>query len=353
MWLGVVLHATIAYKTDPESGWPSDPSAQFSWLNGVYTFIHSFRMPLFFLVAGYFGRMVITRSGRHYFTKQRVDRILIPFIAGIIILVPLTMMPFHYYRYHYLQGISESDAMNRTLIMLFKWDGIAHLWFLYYLLMFYVASLLASYLPSGFRNSFIYFFKPLLLRISLFHILLISLLVFVIIYLGKAEVPPVYTGLKPKAFHFLYYGLFYLAGWILQIEKNSVPSLSRHGIMLTITGFLLMILLSYNVFANGSLPYLLTYSILTVCFTGGITGIFIKFAASGSVRWRYFSDSAYWVYLVHMGVVAFLQLIFLDSSIPPQLRFPLILVLTFIFCMVTYHYLVRFTVIGRYLHGKR
>ena len=75
MWLGVVLHALIVYKSVPEPNWPHDDSFNSEFLDWLYQYIHVFRMPLFFLVAGFFARLVITRSGIKYFRIQRKKRI--------------------------------------------------------------------------------------------------------------------------------------------------------------------------------------------------------------------------------------------------------------------------------------
>ena len=103
MWLGIVLHSIIAYKSVPEIGWPVDNRFNLGFLDWMYAYIHIFRMPVFFLVAGFFARLVIMRSGINYFVTQRFKRILIPFVIGTILLVPLTMIPFHFYKFFFLQ----------------------------------------------------------------------------------------------------------------------------------------------------------------------------------------------------------------------------------------------------------
>lgn len=351
MWLGVVLHAIIAYKTIPESGWPDDPTMNLGFLDWLYETIHSFRMPLFFLVAGFFARMVIMKSGMPYFIEQRRKRILIPFVLGILVLVPLTMAPFHYHRFHFAQGLSESAAMQKTVQWLVKWDGIAHLWFLYYLLIFYFVCWLAHFLPERWKAGWQQRFEPVMRSLTIPKLAVITVLLFLLTWWQQAAVPPVYTGLKPQIYHFLYYGFFFLLGWIMQVNMNSVLSLSKPGVAVFLTGIALSVVLHFGL-AEGFLYYLL-YAAQTICLTFGITGIFIRYASANSPTWRYYSDASYWVYLFHMGIVAALQVLFLDAPLQPWLKLPLVLLLTFIVCMLSYHFLVRFSIIGNYLHGKR
>src|SRR3954465_13632815 len=91
MWLGIVLHSIIVYKANPEPNWPHDDRIFSGFLEWLYQVIHVFRMPLFFLVAGFFSRLVIMRSGINYFVTQRFKRIVVPFVLGVIIIVPLSL----------------------------------------------------------------------------------------------------------------------------------------------------------------------------------------------------------------------------------------------------------------------
>lgn len=67
--LGIVLHAAHPYLTGLK-GWvtiesPSDTLAV------IWYTIHMFRMPLFFLIAGFFGRMMLEKRGTAGFIKDR------------------------------------------------------------------------------------------------------------------------------------------------------------------------------------------------------------------------------------------------------------------------------------------
>ena len=62
---------------------PSAPRLLSEWL-------HSFRMPLFFLIAGFFGRMMLTRYGTAGFLGRRWRRIGLPLMIGVLTFSPIT-----------------------------------------------------------------------------------------------------------------------------------------------------------------------------------------------------------------------------------------------------------------------
>jgi membrane-bound acyltransferase YfiQ involved in biofilm formation len=84
MLLGIVIHALQAYAMmnfRPGSGLPGG-----IWLA---EFIHAWRMPLFFLISGFFCRMMFHRYGPALYLKRRWQRIGIPLLLGLLTMSPL------------------------------------------------------------------------------------------------------------------------------------------------------------------------------------------------------------------------------------------------------------------------
>ena len=54
----------------------------------LFASIHGFRMPLFVLVSGYFTMMLWRRRGMRALLQQRVQRVLIPCLLGLVTIVP-------------------------------------------------------------------------------------------------------------------------------------------------------------------------------------------------------------------------------------------------------------------------
>ena len=85
MLLGIALHAALAYVG---SGWTVvDPSSS-PVLGAVVAFIHGFRMPLFFVLSGFFTAMLWQRRGARGLARHRAKRILLPLALGCLTIVP-------------------------------------------------------------------------------------------------------------------------------------------------------------------------------------------------------------------------------------------------------------------------
>ena len=68
---------------------------------------------------------------------------------------------------------------------------------------------------------------------------------------------------------------------------------------------------------------------------------------------RLVSDASYWIYLLHLPVVYFLQTILAETSLVLVVKLLITLSGTFVFCFATYLVFVRYTPIGWMLNGKR
>ena len=84
MLLGIALHAGLAYVTFPF--WPVrdvNTSAFFDVMNSA---LHGFRMPLFFMISGFFTAMLWRKRGLGALIKHRAKRILLPLV---VLLIPI------------------------------------------------------------------------------------------------------------------------------------------------------------------------------------------------------------------------------------------------------------------------
>jgi peptidoglycan/LPS O-acetylase OafA/YrhL len=86
MALGIVLHASLSFFP---SAWPVQDSEQSGYFYLFYAVIHSFRMPLFFVLSGFFTAFLLRRSGLGETVRQRALRILLPMLLALLTIVPL------------------------------------------------------------------------------------------------------------------------------------------------------------------------------------------------------------------------------------------------------------------------
>jgi peptidoglycan/LPS O-acetylase OafA/YrhL len=88
MLLGIALHASLSFLAFP---WPIHDTQRSDLLPLFLVAVHGFRMPLFFLLSGYFTMLVYRRRGLKSLLEQRFTRIFLPLVIAAATIVPLDM----------------------------------------------------------------------------------------------------------------------------------------------------------------------------------------------------------------------------------------------------------------------
>ncbi len=86
MLLGIVLHAGLSFVPFP---WMVQDSRQHELFGLLFFAIHGFRMPLFFVISGFFTAMLCRQKGLAALLKHRARRVLLPCVLGVLTIVPL------------------------------------------------------------------------------------------------------------------------------------------------------------------------------------------------------------------------------------------------------------------------
>ncbi|MFL2783858.1 MAG: acyltransferase family protein [Dehalococcoidia bacterium] len=139
MFSGILLHGSITYFSQlfsMESIWPTDSDQSLN-LALLFDFIHTWRMPTFFLLAGFFAHMVIERRHFFYFFRDRLKRILLPLLifGPIMALLLPTIWLYGWKGYFSFRLVQE--VIQNTNDLGSSGELIGHLWFLYYLSIMY------------------------------------------------------------------------------------------------------------------------------------------------------------------------------------------------------------------------
>lgn len=367
MLLGLVLHSALTYNvTNHGNAWEiKDPESNYILTDFIVLLIHSFRMPIFFLVAGFFGSMLFYERGVIQMFKNRIRRIVFPFIFFLFILSPII-----YFSFSYSIAVFENQEnpfVNSTqlfsTILVFIPKGTSHLWFLYYLIyVTQITSLLGLLLKNQKKisnkitNIFNWIIKRSITRLALF-----SSFTFLILTYLETSMINASTSLIPDLNTFVFYFFFYIVGWILFKSKGLLNSFMKYdwqfvafAVFLIITQGLLIQYSGMDLKPNSNSAILISFnSIIVWLFIFGITGLFIRYGSKHSKRMRYISDSSYWVYLIHLPLTAIIPAFISEFPLPALVKFIIVLSLTTLICFATYHYLVRNTFIGKFLNGKK
>ena len=80
MWLGIVLHVSISHTTlySPHIIWKDRETSPIA--DVLILWLHNFRNPMFFMLAGFFCALLIKKYGLKGMLKNRFKRISLPFL---------------------------------------------------------------------------------------------------------------------------------------------------------------------------------------------------------------------------------------------------------------------------------
>jgi len=358
MLLGLVIHSAVTYGTFEGYHWPlKDPESTSIFMDYTVLFIHAFRMPIFFVVAGFFGAMLFFERSPIKMFKNRIDRILYPLIVFILILAPTIKFAANYSNASFDGDSNPFMVALEPFKILINWlpEGTSHLWFLYYLFMITLASYVLGLLFNQFESFtkkttqiFNWIIERPILKVLIFSILT----VFLLLIMGSSWVATS-TNWVPDFNTFIFYFFFYGIGWVLFKSKDKLDTFKKYDWTFLI---LALILFTGKFIMRSSLDEFETTiinSLVVWLFIFSITGLFIRYGSQHSHLMRYNSDASYWIYLLHLTFTMLLPAFILDWDIPAFAKFIFVLLITSGICLVTYHYLVRSTFIGKFLNGRK
>ncbi len=363
MMLGVYLHAALAYAEPSRSIWiATNPKGSVA-IDASIWWIHLFRMGLFFLLSGYFTKLIIERKGIKQFLWNRGIRIGLPFVLFWPLLTVAMMIVF-VFAFAY---VKEPQGLMVVIVAASRDPEAAksstpyttmHLWFLYYLLMFSLIAVVAS---RWTRLKFDWLFERNWL-------LALSPLALVPGVMGGGLPIAAPESFIPTWWPFAFYGMFYWAGWQLYGREKVLDRLQPWCWQFVLASFVLFIphyyllpkldigLIQQATEARPPTPKLLEAvlaSYLSVLLTLSALLVGQKVLARSNAWLKFCSDSSYWVYLIHLPIILFLQTLLIPVAIPVLAKLVFVVVATWLFCMATYVVFVRYTPIGWMLNGKR
>jgi glucans biosynthesis protein C len=367
--LGILLHATMAYLPGfREIGWPISDVSDSTTMGVLFFVVHIFRMALFFLVAGFFARLLFQRLGAAGFIKNRLRRIALPLLAFYPVVMPLCILPIYWASKQ--AGGSGPPAGAPMLAGGFPWG---HFWFLYLLLVLYALLLIGRTVIAAIDRrgslpvlvdrvlhaAFSYRLTPLLLAAPL------ALLLYATPWWQQwSGLPAPLFGFVPNTPAVVIFGSTLLLGWFLHRQQSLLVLLRRDYVVYLVVAVL----------ASGAALYLVgvsmkrdvipmspevraayagAYMLAVLCWVLGLTGAAIAWLSAPSARWRYLSDASYWMYLIHIPIVWALQASMLRWPVHWTIKFALVVSIAGVLLLASYHYLVRSTFIGKFLNGRK
>jgi len=356
MLLGIVLHSTITYCVyNQKATWPlADANAQHISMDLIMGYIHLFRMPIFFIVAGFFGALLFYERSAIIMLKNRINRVVWPFVVFAIILWPIIGSIF-LFSYTAMTGeiLPEStQAFSLTRLIPTK---IFHLWFLYYLIMISAFAFCIGLITNKktiFKKRIRKMMHGLLVYPFL-KIIFSTIAVFAILLLMNQTWVGTNITFVPDWKIFLFYCFFYLFGWFLFLERQYLETFKQYDWLYFFSS---IVLFTAAFFLQSSLSFFVQAflnALIVVSAFYGIIGLFIRYFSQPSNKMRYLSDASYWVYLVHLPFTLLGPGLLVNYELPAVIKALIVILITTFITFTSYHFCVRSTFIGKFLNGKK
>jgi len=361
MLLGLVLHSAMSYLSQPTEVWPFRDGGSVAFDLFVF-YVHIFRMPVFFVMSGFFAALVMDRRGARALAANRAKRILGPLAVGWLLLFPITSLGFAY-------GMALQSPVG--------WDAVVdrrgetqshilmHLWFLYYLAIFYAVSLPVVLIARRLRDR-VAFDPGRLVRRGLqspWRALLFAVPTILTLYPMQKGLLETHASLTPAPRILLAYLVFFTFGWLLYGQRDLLETFTRRArlqMALTVPLFVGVLVgvsqMPHETEWGAPGPRLLVATlsgIITWFCIFGITGLFLRYGSQPSFTGRYLADASYWLYLTHIPLTIWLPVLLSRTALPIGIKFLIVLTGTVAVTLLTYDLLVRNTMIGAALNGKR
>ena len=147
MLLGIPYHVALSYMAGRQ--WIVKSGEGVTGFIELARFISLFRMPAFFLIAGYFAAMLLARRAPGTWLEGRFRRLAIPLVTSIILLVPAMNW------FCEISNLPYSQAMASWVENSSKSGGywVRHLWFIIVLLYFCCAIAALAALKRDFAGA--------------------------------------------------------------------------------------------------------------------------------------------------------------------------------------------------------
>jgi hypothetical protein len=308
----------------------------------IVAFNETFFMPLLFFVSGMFVWQSLARKGARKYLGGRLTRLGLPFVIGVLFLIPLAYYPAQL-QVGLITGVSPSYGAFWLGMVRSGFGTAGPLWFLWLLLAFnclatllYRVAPLSGGLIKG--RSTIILGRPIAFFGALLGISIAAYLPIAII-IGPLE----WIGIGPfhaQASRILLYLVYFLAGTAVgacgfdRSAFRSDGALAKRwwvwlaaGLMSFIMFIIMLVVASAQ---DRTIVSMIAFVVCCGATVFGMTGFFLRFANRRLRIFDSLSDNAYGIYIVHYVFVTWLQYLLLGSALAPSMKGMVVFLITLI-----------------------
>ncbi|GAC20218.1 acyltransferase family protein [Paraglaciecola arctica] len=366
MLLGIFFHAALAYSPSLKEVWFTASPQNSVIVDFIAFFSHTFRMPLFFLIAGFFTALLIQKRGLAAMIKNRLIRITLP----LVIFLPLVILSFVILIGWATESVQAKSPILGFIAMMAQYPDApappvttTHLWFLYQLTFFYfVTVVVVKFLKFDWMSR--------LIKMPKLFLLLGPLLLVPALMTQHAPIPAP-EQFMPQLWSFGFFGLFFLFGFGLFSHQEFLDKLRPYvWVMLGVS--VVAYILFFELFPrHNSMQEIMTVmatspsidlkqtGLATLqAYISAFMSLFLLIVGRSlfnkqNSTMKLIADSSYWIYIIHLPVLLLLQFYLLDKEWPLLVEFLLSSFGTLLIGLVSYLILVQRTPIGWLLNGKK
>ncbi|WP_339763853.1 acyltransferase family protein [uncultured Hoeflea sp.] len=323
--LGIPFHAAVIYSLSHE--WSVSSPDKSQALTFLADFIHTFRMPGFFLLAGLFSMMLLDRQGGWPWLKTRFFRLGLPLISATLLIVPFQIV---------IQqaalavkgtvSASELPGLIGAQLTHFGEPWISHLWFLWVLIAYCVGLAILQALSRGTLRARL---EALVDWVAGNRI--VSLAAFTALCALAARAQTLIVGASPyygnAVVNYNLYVIYFGFGALVYSSRRLNDLLLKPGPAAAVAGVALVTL--SQVPHTGLVMH--TVKVMAAIFgalliVGYISNLAHRHFNRPSSRVRKLVDASFTIYLFHHPVIYVLATLFLLVDLPPVLEFAVIAV---------------------------
>jgi glucans biosynthesis protein C len=325
--------------------------------------------------------VLVERRGVNGFLKDRGKRVALPLVLFSIVVslatgvgLVLGALP---HGVDYLMSLVQAQqpqpgAAAAQQAAVGGGFNLGHLWFLYYLLIFYGLTLALRGLvhtvdPRGVLTALCDRVVAFVMR-GVWGPVLIALPIAA--YLWQLDTWTEWLGLPapffivPNMSALIGYGIAFWLGWLLNRQVQALLDLHKSwyvylALAVALTIFCLATIGTTPRWAGGVLAgtdrvlYTVAYVAGLWCWVFAFVGAAVRFLSSPSPVTRYLADASYWVYLLHLSTLVFFITLLRPYDWHWSIKLAISVGGSMPILLVTYHWFVRYTWIGAMLNGRR
>lgn len=349
--LGVLLlvpfHVALIFVLDPYTIMYIKDEVNSRVLAEATGFVHMWHMPMLFIISGSATYFALGFRSAGLYIRERIWRLFIPLIFGILTFVPFTLYIQHsnvlspqegYARFFRLD-LDQLDGMHGSFTP-------AHLWFILYLFVFSLVGLPIFLWLRSEKG------KRVIQVLGTWSQASLSLIVWGI-PLTLAAATNILGGFNP-----LYYFLVFFYGFILASDtrfQQSIDNITWIASAIGIFAAVLNVMMPLSSYAEWTLQWIvlgLMYQMGRWALALAVLGLGHRFLNRTNHVLRYASEAAMPFYLLHMTFSVVTGYFAIQLDAPVAVKYPLIVLVATGLTLVAYE-LVRRWNVTRWLFGMK